>query len=170
MLEAPDVVRTLTIIEPNVPWLLKGDSEGESLLAWWRSKNERIRVEAVDDPAKAARLWFELVDNIGPGTFTAQPVAFQHMWLKNFTATRPPVPPPDPVRCEDLRGVSTPTLVVGAEHGMRYSRRMVDVLASCLPDARRVVLPGVTHFMSYQNPVAFNELVLAFLDEYGSVS
>lgn len=170
VLEAPDVVRTLTIIEPNVPWLLDGDPEGEALLAWWRSENERIRVEAAGDPAKAARLWFELVDNNGPGTFTAQPVAFQHMWLENFTATRPPAPPPNPVRCADLRGVSAPTLVVGAEYGMRYSRRIVDVLASCIPGARRIVLPGVTHFMSYQDPVAFNELVLAFLDESGPVS
>jgi pimeloyl-ACP methyl ester carboxylesterase len=165
VLAAPDVVRTLTIVEPNLPWLLDGDPEGEGLLAWWRAENQRIRDEAAGDRAKAARLWFELVDNRGPGTFSAQPRDFQRMWLENFTATRPPAPSPAPVRCEDLRGVSVPTLVVGAEYGMRYSRRIVDVLAGCIPGARRVVVPRVTHFMSYQNPAPFDDLVLAFLDE-----
>jgi pimeloyl-ACP methyl ester carboxylesterase len=30
----PGLVRSLTIAEPNVPWLLEGDPEGEGALAW----------------------------------------------------------------------------------------------------------------------------------------
>ena len=41
-LRAPGLVRSLTIIEPNVPWLLEGDPEGEAVLAWWRDR-ERTR-------------------------------------------------------------------------------------------------------------------------------
>ncbi len=167
---APDLLATLTTIEPNIPWLLEGDPEGESVLEWWRSENERVREVSAGDPAAEARLWFELVDNRGPGTFDAQPLALRQMWLENFTAAHPPAASPAPLRCEHLRGVTVPTLVIGAEHGTPYSRRIVDVLAGCIPGARRVVVPGVTHFMSYQEPTAFNELVLAFLDEYGSGS
>jgi pimeloyl-ACP methyl ester carboxylesterase len=72
----PGLVRSLTIVEPNVPWLLEGDPEGEALLAWWRDENERVRAEAAGDAERGARLWFDLVNNRGPGAFDAQPEAF----------------------------------------------------------------------------------------------
>ena len=72
-LAEPGLVRSLTIVEPNVPWLLEGDPEGETVLAWWREENERVRAEAAGDVERGATLWFELVNNRGPGTFQAQP-------------------------------------------------------------------------------------------------
>ncbi len=165
-LRAPGLVRSLTIIEPNVPWLLEGDPGGETVLARWRTENESVRAEAQGDPERAAKLWFELVNNRGADTFDAEPEALRRMWLDNFNARRPAPPPPEPLRCEQLRAITTPTLVVGAEHGMPYSRRIVDALAACIPDSRLVVVPSVTHFMSYQEPDAFNEVVLDFLAQH----
>jgi pimeloyl-ACP methyl ester carboxylesterase len=162
-LAAPDLIRSLTIVEPNVPWLLEGDPEGEAALAWWRQENERVRAEAGHDEERRAALWFELVNNRGPGTFAAQPQPYRQMWLDNFGAQRPS-DPPEPLLCERLRSLRVPTLAVGGEHGMPYSRRILDVLAGCIPDCRLAILPGVTHFMSYQAPEQFNQLVLAFLD------
>ncbi len=159
----PDLFASLTVIEPNVPWVLEGDPEGEAVLRWWRAENERVRQEAAGDPPAEARLWFELVNNQGPGTFDAQPAGLRELWLDNFTAVHPVAPPPEPLTQELLRTVRVPTLVVAAEHGMPFSRRIVDVVAACIPGARREVVPGVTHFMSYQAPDAFNERVLAFL-------
>jgi non-heme chloroperoxidase len=159
----PSLVRSLTVVEPNVPWLLEGDPEGEAALAWWRTETERVRSEAAGDAGREARLWFELVDNRGPGTFDDQHDAFRRMWLENFGATRPTSPPPEPLTCAQLAELTPPTLVVAAEHGMPYSRRIADVLARCVPRSRLVVVPAVTHFMSYQEPEAFNEVVLDFV-------
>jgi non-heme chloroperoxidase len=165
-LRRPDLVRSLTIIEPNVPWLLEGSAEGEIALAQWRDENERVRADASGDPERGAKLWFELVNNRGADTFDAQPEALRRMWLDNFGAKRPAAPSPEPLRCVQLRAITTPTLVVGAEYGMPYSRRIVDVLAGCIRDSRLVVIPSVTHFMSYQEPDTFNEVVLNFLAEH----
>src|SRR5215208_1413043 len=121
----PGLVRSLTIVEPNVPWLLEGDPEGEAVLQWWRDENERLRVEAAGDAERRAKLWFELVNNRGPGTFAAQPEQFRRMWLDNFNAKRPLAPPPEPLTYEQIGAIPTPTLVVGAEYGMPYSRRIV---------------------------------------------
>jgi pimeloyl-ACP methyl ester carboxylesterase len=162
----PALVRSLTIIEPNVPWLLEGDPQGEAVLAWWRHENERVRAEAAGDDARRAQLWFELVNNRGPDTFRAQPEAFRQMWLENFGARRPVVPPPEPLTCERLGSIATPTLALGAEHGMPYSRRILDSVAGCIPGCRLVVIPGATHFMSYQAPDVFNEAVLDFLAQH----
>ena len=163
VLRAPELVRSLVTIEPNVPWLLEGDLEGDRMRAWWRTENERVLTEAANDPAEAARLWFELVNNRGRGTFVAQPEAFRRMWLDNSLIDRPTAATPDPVRCAELGAVGTPTLVVGAEYGMPYSRAIVERVARCVPNCRFVVVPAVTHFMSYQQPDVFNSLVLEFL-------
>jgi pimeloyl-ACP methyl ester carboxylesterase len=156
-------VRSLTIIEPNVPWLLAGDPEGERVLAWWRDENQRVTAEAAGDANRGARLWFELVNNQGPGAFDAQPEGLRRMWLDNFGRQRPKVPPPEPLTCEKLRTITTPTLVMAAAYGMPYSRAIVDRLAVCIAGCRRLTVPAVTHFMSYQAPTLFNRALLEFL-------
>ena len=165
-LSEPRLVRSLTVVEPNLPWLLEGDSEGEGVLAWWRDQNERVRAEAAGDSERLAALWFELVNNRGPEAFGRQPEALRRMWLDNFNATRPAAPPPEPLTAERLGAITAPTLVVGAEHGMPYSRRIVDRLAACIPGSRLAVIPSVTHFMSYQAPEVFNDVVLEFLSRH----
>jgi pimeloyl-ACP methyl ester carboxylesterase len=125
-LHAPDLIRSLTVIEPNVPWVLEGDPAGEAVLAWWREENDRIRAVSGDDAQRRARLWFELVNHRGPDTFDAQPEALRRMWLDNFDAIRPAPRPPEPLTCERLGGITAPTLVVGADHGMPYSRRIIE--------------------------------------------
>jgi pimeloyl-ACP methyl ester carboxylesterase len=160
------LLRTLTVIEPNVPWLLEGHPDGEAALGWWRAENARVGAEAAGDDEQRARLWFELVNNRGPGAFDTQPEALRRMWLDNFGVPRPTAPPPEPLTCPQLRAVTTPTLVIGAEFGMPYSRRIVDALVDCIPGSRRLVVPGVTHFMSYQDPGPFNAAVLDFIGRH----
>ena len=165
-LREPGLIRSLTIIEPNVPWLLEGSPEGEAVLASWRGEDERIGAEAAGDAERGAQLWFELVNNRGPHTFDAQSEAFRRMWLDNFNARRPTDATPEPLTCGQLGAITTPTLAVGGEHGMPYSRRILDSLAECIPGSRLVVIPSVTHFMSYQAPDVFNEVVLDFLAQH----
>ena len=88
------------------------------------------------------------------------------MWLDNFGSSRPAPPAPEPLTCERLAAITTPTLALAAEYGMPYSRQIVGVLAGCIPGSRLVVLPSVTHFMSYQAPDVFNEVVLEFLAQH----
>ena len=84
------------------------------------------------------------------------------MWLGNFNARRPTAPP-EPLTCDQLGSITTPTLVLGAEYGMPFSRRIVDKLAACIPGSRVMIISSTTHFMTYQKPEAFNEVVLNFL-------
>jgi pimeloyl-ACP methyl ester carboxylesterase len=56
--------------------------------------------------------------------------------------------------------------VLGAEHGMPYSRRIVNLLADCIPGSRLAIIPAVTHFMSYEAPDVFNRVVLEFLAQH----
>jgi pimeloyl-ACP methyl ester carboxylesterase len=84
------------------------------------------------------------------------------MWLDNFGRDRASTPP-EPLRCERLAMIPTPTLALAAEYGTPYSRRIVELVARCIPNCRLVDVPGVTHFMSYQAPAVFDRLLLDFL-------
>jgi len=158
----PSLFRSLTIVEPNVPSLLDGDALGEAMLAWWRAETARFRAEAAGDATVHAERWFELVNNKGPGTFADQASAFHEMWLQNFGAKRTAGDAP-PLTCERLGGISMPALALGAEYGMPYSRMIVERLAGCIAGSELVVVPSVTHFMSYQAPDVLNRVVLEFL-------
>ncbi len=165
-LREPSLIRSLTTIEPNVARLLEGDAQGEAVIAWWRRENERVRAEAAGDDERRAKLWLELVNNRGPHTFDTQPEGLRRMWLDNFSSRRPAAPAPEPLTCEQLGAIRTPTLALGAEHGMPYSRRILDRLASCIPGSHLVIIPGATHFMSYQEPDVFNKAVMDFLAQH----
>jgi pimeloyl-ACP methyl ester carboxylesterase len=164
-LQDPGLLRSLTIIEPNVPWLLDGDPHGEAVLDVWREARARINAEAAEDREYAARLWFELVNNRGANTFAAQPEELRQMWSDNFNKQHPQAPPPEPLTCMDLSQIRTPTLALEGEYGMPYSKSIIEKLAACIPKCRLVTMPAVTHFMSYQEPGRFNRVVLDFMAE-----
>jgi pimeloyl-ACP methyl ester carboxylesterase len=162
---APALFRSLTIVEPNVPSLFTHSAADCDLQRSWRSATERLRELHGADPARHAEKWFELVNNRGADTFARQPTAFRRMWLANFGAKRSATTAPE-LTCGALGAVKVPTLVIGTEHGMPYSRRIVECVAECIPGARTVILPTATHFVSYQAPSVFNEVLLAFLAEH----
>jgi pimeloyl-ACP methyl ester carboxylesterase len=114
----------------------------------------------------AAKLWFDLVNNRGPLAFDVQPEGLRHMWLDNFGRRRPIALSPQPLTCEKLSAITTQRLAIQAEFGMPYSRKIGDRLAQCIPSCRMVTVPGVTHFMSCEEPVVFNQIVLDFLAQH----
>ena len=62
---------------------------------------------------------------------------------------------------EELTGIKAPTLVIAGNKDMikeDHSRR----IASCIPNAQLVILRG-NHFVANKSPDAFNQAVLAFL-------
>ncbi|MEP7291974.1 MAG: alpha/beta hydrolase [Chloroflexota bacterium] len=59
-----------------------------------------------------------------------------------------------------------PTLVVlGARDLVFYNHPIADLLVSRIPNARKLVIPGVGHLSNMENPQTFNGEVLRFLDE-----
>jgi 3-oxoadipate enol-lactonase len=67
-----------------------------------------------------------------------------------------------------LGEVAAPSLLVVGEHDLADVHAIADRLASELPDARRVVVPGAAHLPSMERPRQFNDLLLGFLAEVGA--
>ena len=161
----PSLVRSLTIFEPNAPSLLTDGPDDQAIVAAWQSATERVRHDSGTDVVAHALLWFELVNNTGPGTFEQQSPDFRRMWLQNFAAKRSPSTGPG-LACSALARITAPALALGGEHGMLYSRRILERVAGCIPRCEMEILPGATHFASYQKPALFNTAVLGFVSAH----
>jgi pimeloyl-ACP methyl ester carboxylesterase len=64
-----------------------------------------------------------------------------------------------------LRGIVVPTWVVDADHDEAIKRENTDYMASLIPGAGELILPGVSHFAFLQDPALFNEALLHFLSQ-----
>ena len=70
----------------------------------------------------------------------------------------------DPPAAQRLHEIGAPTLVVVGERDLPDFLVIADTLQQ-VPNARKVVLPGVGHMCNMENPTKFNEVVLDFLAE-----
>lgn len=65
---------------------------------------------------------------------------------------------------EDVRGVQTPTLLVTGEHSPGILHRIIDRLEELMPCTERIDIPDASHGMIEDNPEAFNDAVMDFLN------
>ena len=68
----------------------------------------------------------------------------------------------DPPAAQRLHEIGAPTLVVVGERDLPNFLVIADTLQQ-VPNARKVVLPGVGHMCNMEDPTKFNEVVLDFL-------
>ena len=166
VLEHPDLVRSLTVLEPGLVSLLADVPEAKPEIDARRKAFEPIGTAAkAGETVQAAKLLFDSVNNQGAGAFDKQPEAVRQMILDN-ARTVPlliAAPAPPAVSCATLGGVKAPTLVASGERTRRYYALLSKAVVRCIPGSRLVTIPKATHPMSIQNPAAFNEALLQFL-------
>jgi pimeloyl-ACP methyl ester carboxylesterase len=62
-----------------------------------------------------------------------------------------------------LRGIRARVWIVDGDHDEAITRANTDLMAGLIPDAREMILPGVSHFAFLQNPGMFTGAVEEFL-------
>jgi esterase len=65
----------------------------------------------------------------------------------------------------DVEAIRAPTLLIGGEKSPPHFGQVLDAMEGGIADAARATIPGAGHFMSEQDPAAFNNTVLGFLRE-----
>jgi pimeloyl-ACP methyl ester carboxylesterase len=164
-LEHPDLLLSLTVLEPPLDDLLDDFPEARCVREEWRSGFEALRRAAqAGDAIQATKLFYGLANDQGPDALDGQPEPFREMVLDNARtvplalSVRPPA-----LLCAALEGIKMPALVVSGELSPRSRILINEIIVKCIPGSRLVVIPAAAHLMSYQNPVAFNERLLEFL-------
>lgn len=90
---------------------------------------------------------------------SSTPDEFKHMSsaVNAMMATQPNY------SADDLATISIPVAIVSGDDDEFIETAHTEYLASAIPDAKRLVVPGTTHFAPVQRPDRFNEAMLAFL-------
>ena len=68
------------------------------------------------------------------------------------------------ITCEQLGDITVPALVIHGEFDMIKQSHSA-LIASSLPHARRVMIPGASHFVMKDDPREFKRVLLEFLQE-----
>ncbi len=67
----------------------------------------------------------------------------------------------------ELHRVAAPTLLMVGEADNLKPRAYADIIAREMPHAAYAIIPGAGHAVCWEAPLAFNSLVLGFLEQQG---
>jgi pimeloyl-ACP methyl ester carboxylesterase len=164
-LQAPERVRSLTLIEPAFGSLLP--EAGAGLAAEKASRatalaqvRELVDAERHDDAAVAFIDWVQG----GAGGFSRLPEATRAALRENARTLGPTIAGSQPdVSPVSLRGLRVPALVVNGEQTRGYYRLIGEVTGASIPGAKRVVVPGSGHMTIVEAPAETAALLQPFL-------
>lgn len=164
----PQLLRTLTLAEPALFGILANVPDGKPALeSWMAGAAPMLAAIKQGDPVQATKLLAALVDNQPVENFDKLPGRLRQVLLDN-ARTLPLLfaAPPETISCEALGTVKVPTLLIrGANTPLIFSKTN-EVVGRCIPGSESVVVPDATHAMSFQNPAAFNQAVLRFVQKH----
>ena len=71
----------------------------------------------------------------------------------------------NPPAMDRLDEIETPTLVLVGDLDIQYTMTAADYMASLIPTATKVIIPGTAHLPNLEQPEKFNRLLLDFVEK-----
>jgi non-heme chloroperoxidase len=177
--QRPELLRSLTLIEPAIASLLLKDprSAGQKLGLLLRSPGVALSAQrflrdsngpALDalrrnDPAAAVRLNLDGIED-REGAFDRFDPPTQAMFLDNARTIAETDTPYPPLGRAELASIRRPCLVVHGETSALWLRSIAQAAGAAIPGAEVTAIPGSGHFPHLQNPAAFHATLRRFLD------
>jgi pimeloyl-ACP methyl ester carboxylesterase len=164
-LQAPERVRSLTLIEPAFGSLLPEAGAG---LAAERSTRMTVLTQvralvAAEKHLEAAEAFIDWVQG-GAGGFARLPENVRHALHDNARTLGPTIAGSQPdVSPASLRGLRMPSLVVTGAETRGFYRLIGEVTAAGIPDARHARIPGCAHMTIVEAPAETVTLLRGFL-------
>lgn len=166
-LEHPEAVASLVLVAPSVSGFELADDE---LPAQW---DELVEADARGDVTRVNELELQIwVDGSRPASEKVDARVRELVREMNLIALS--APPDlgveqelDPPAVNRLREVRAPVLVVVGDYDTPKTIAAAELLASQIPNARKVVMPGTAHLPNMEQPARFNGHVLSFLGAPG---
>src|ERR1700686_1326415 len=156
----PELIRSLTLIEPPIFSLLSSHQERPPFVT------TALDLYAKREDDSAVKSFISGVH--GPGSFERLPPRIQKHMLLNAHEMRAELRmPPErsfPVfTCDDARRITMPMLLVTGTNSPKFFRAILDQLHVCVPSSTQAEIPAASHGVQFENPEAFNDALLKFL-------
>lgn len=153
----PDRVTRLVLAAPGL-----GGYKPSAPLTWM---GPVFQAAAAGDPERAAKLWagtpIMALRNDRSAASTVAGIAADNarLWSYKSNPARP-LTPPAMTRLSDIK---VPTLVVVGDQDLSHIREIGTILASGIPGASLVTIPGAGHLVNLDARTAFNDALEKFL-------
>jgi pimeloyl-ACP methyl ester carboxylesterase len=173
----PDLVRSLTLVEPAVATLLveNPESRGEMLSLLLRSPSVALSanrfqkrslypsIKALDEGRsdEALELNVDGVQDI-PGALASMPDPAKKMMRDNVKTIAELKTKLPPFR-QHIDKITCKTLVINGGEGALWLRRIGELFAAKVPNGKSIKVQGARHFPHMENPTEFNQKVMSFL-------
>ncbi len=161
----PEMVTALVLVAPGVG----GMQPSERLLRFGEEEDEFLSRGDLEGATELnLRMW---VDGPRRSPDQVNPQVRQRVHDMQYHAFTIPAPssveeialqPPAISRLAEIR---VPTLIIVGDHDLPEMIERSAELAAAIPGAQHVVIPGVAHMVSMEQPEQFNRLVLEFLHD-----
>ncbi|HEU5348287.1 MAG TPA: alpha/beta fold hydrolase [Ktedonobacterales bacterium] len=167
----PEMVDGLVLVGPGVSGN-PGEEGDDPLAATWQEIETAVKAGDYDKANELeVRIWVDGVgrtpDQLDPA-YRAKASAlnralYDHHAEMNAVEWQRADPPAYP----RLETVATPTLVIVGDRDLAEIQVAVDVLAACIPGAKKVVMHNTAHLPSMELPDQFNQILGDFLGSLG---
>ncbi len=167
VLQAPELVKTLTLAEPALFSLLQGSEHGRR--AAEVAGLATSRVPALLQQGKRDRALTEFLDVIlgpsGAERISTLGLSIMRDNLHTLAPMLEKVNAESPFTTQHAAQISMPTLLLDGAQTPAIFRITANELNQAIPDVQRITLPEVSHGLHLENPDSFTHAVLPFLIE-----
>ena len=165
-IEHPELVRSLALAEPPVLQWAKTTARGKALYEDFLSTAHEPagKAFAAGDDEAAMRIFINRFD--GPNAFDALPAERRKIVMQNARFFRAVTGSSDPfpdLSRKKAGQLSMPVLVMRGANTKELDILVSEEVVKTIPGAEKAIIPNAGHSSFRQNPSAFNEAVLKFL-------
>ena len=165
-----EFVNRLVLAEPFIPSLMQGVPGGDTILNNFITKAFMPVVEAAknnnDEKAAEALVTGVMGDSL---YYSRLPQKDRENMIANVHEIKAALLRTDAmptVTCDDVKKITAPALLVKGDKSPLIFSLMVNELKRCLSKADIATLENTTHGLEYENPDAFNKMVLGYIDKH----
>ena len=180
----PQLIRTLTLIEPAVSTMLLRNRKSTSEFLGLLFSHPSIAISAAKfqrgslDPSlnafrggnfdAALRLNLDGIMN-QHGAFERLSEQVRVMTKENERTVGELMAEVPAFGIKEASKISAPTLLIHGSESPRVLHAIVDRLGKAIPQSEVSTIPGAAHFPHIEKPDEFNQLVLGFLSKHGAL-
>lgn len=165
--ERPDLIKSLTLIEPSAFHLLRGDPRHRWPYREIADVADRVRASVTCGDSWRGMSHFIDYWN-GPGSWDSMPMETRLALAQklgkvvlDFRALFD-----EPVELWDYAALTMPTLILCGDRSPAPSRRIVDMLYAAMPRAQRRTIEGAGHMSPLTHPDSVNAAIREHIDRY----